>query len=141
MKKTYSAHSRIEASPEVLWAYITTPSDFSWRSDVQSASDNGNSYSETNARTGYATTFTVLSEDRPRHRILSMKHADGNGSREFHLVTADGDGSAVNVEIVEEFDFHGPRLVQPLIDRFLRRQQKSFLQDLEAAVAQDRVPS
>jgi hypothetical protein len=127
--KTYTASTTIRATTEQVWALIANPSDFSWRSNIKSASDGGARYSETSSRTGYATDYTITRDEPNRRRDTALSHVDGVGTMSL-VLTANPD-STTTVEIVGQFDFNGPKVIRPLVDIFMRREQKTYLKDLE----------
>ncbi|WP_369192218.1 SRPBCC family protein [Streptomyces sp. R08] len=131
--KKYTTSRTVAATPQQVWALIATPSDFGWRSDVRDVVDDGFSYSEISKRTGYATDYTVTHDEPNRRRDTRLKHIDGTGTRSF-VLTANSD-TTTTVKIVEEFAYNGPWITQPLVDIFLRWQQKTYVKDLEKALS------
>lgn len=122
------------ADAQHIWQLITTTADISWRPGISAVSADGAlTHRETNRRTGHTTKYTITNDEPNVRRDMTVEHADGAGSFSFAL-TAHTDRSTT-VEINQQFTFNGPRLIQPLVSRFLRAERRTFLADLGRALS------
>jgi len=129
MKATSSRH--YPASPERLWKLITNPSDFTWRSQISTATQLGSVYTETSSRSRYTTTYTITHDTQNERRDTTLTHADGTGTRSFILTSENEE--TTRLDIVEQFEFNGPAILRPLVNRFLKNQRQALLNDLTKA--------
>jgi len=131
--RTSASSGRYQASTEQIWELITNPHDFTWRSHVRTASVYGDFYSETSSQTGYPSEYTIIHDEENVRRDVTVRHVDGNGARSF-VLTGNPDGSTI-LEIVEQFEFNGPKLLQPLVNRFMKSQRRAYLKDLRKVLS------
>ncbi|WP_125588034.1 SRPBCC family protein [Companilactobacillus jidongensis] len=128
----YSREKQFKATSEEIWAKITNPKDYSWRSNVPEVTiENEKQYSEMSSETNSPEKYTLVTQIQNVNRALDIDHVDGTGRRTFELHQDSED--TTTLKITEEFDAKN-KFFQFPINRFFKKQLNIYLDDLGKAL-------
>ena len=118
---------------EQVWRVVTDLVNTGWRSDldhVEILSDNR--FAE-HTKSGHVTVFATTVQDAPHHWAFTMDSPALSGRWEGWFLAR---GKATQVTLTEQISVKH-WWMRPLVPRYLKRQQRRYLHDLQQRLAED----
>ena len=111
---------------ERVWQVVTDLTSTAWRSDLARVEVLDESRFVEHTRGGYATNFTVITCEPPRHWAFTMENGNMCGSWEGIFEAAEGGTLLHCTETVNAKRWW----MHPFVPGYLKRQQRRYLEDL-----------
>lgn len=129
---TLQMNSFFPCSIEQLWATVTNLEDTAWRSDLDHVACLSESHFVEHTKTGYATSFTVTTQEPLRRWAFTMENDNMSGHWEGEFKAVEGGSQLSFTETVTAKHWW----MRPFVPGYLKRQQNLYLKDLRKKLAE-----
>lgn len=119
---------------ENVWKIVTDLENYAWRSDLSKIEITGKNTFTEYTTDGFATTFTVTSEERCSRWEFDLENANIYGHWTGIFTS---DGGKTNIEFTENVTAK-KFFMKPLLKAFLKKQQARYIEDLRRTLGENK---
>lgn len=128
---TLNIKAAFQCDIEILWRVITSTENYLWRSDLRSIEViNDHKFIE-HTKDGYSTIFTVTAKVPYQRWEFDMENENIKG----HWIGVFTSGNGITEIDFTEVVISKKILLKPLVKWYLKKKQKTYIQDLEKVLA------